>query len=105
MDQDLDSIQLIESKYVITTRLAYSQNQFDNEFSIINANKLKNNNDNSKKTFEFNHNLFKYLDPRRILNLFTILNLITEYNIRKDLLADFLSGITVGILHIPAGFY
>ncbi len=102
MDQDLDSIQLIESKYVITTRLAYSQNQFDNEFSIINANKL---NDNSKKTFEFNHNLFKYLDPRRILNLFTILNLITEYNIRKDLLADFLSGITVGILHIPAGFY
>ena len=102
MEQELDSIQLIESKYVNTTRLAYNQKQFDNEFSIIKANKLS---ENAKKKIDFKRYLFKIFDPRRILSLFTILNLITEYNIKEDLLADFLSGITVGILHIPAGFY
>jgi MFS superfamily sulfate permease-like transporter len=69
-------------------RPAFKQNDFDSEFKLkIDTNK--------KKLIKNN------FDPRRLLNIFTILNLITEYNFKKDLIADLFSGFTVGIMHIP----
>ena len=45
--------------------------------------------------------LLKTFDPRNILSLFSILNVITGYNVKKYLVSDLLSGITVGIMQIP----
>ena len=92
--EDLDSIQLIDNKYINVNRQAYNQKQFDNEFYLKDPKK-------ENKTLNYTR-LKKSLDPRRILNIFTILNLIAEYNIRQDLIPDLLSGITMGIMHIPA---
>lgn len=92
--EDLDSIQLIDNKYINVNRQAYNQKQFDNEFFLKDPKK-------ENKTLNYTRSI-KSLDPRRILNIFTILNLIAEYNIRQDLIPDLLSGITMGIMHIPA---
>lgn len=74
------------------SRPIYTQKQFDEKFEIKNPNNTK------KSTVKA---LLKALDPRRILNLFTILRLITEYNFKNDLIVDLFSGLTVGIMHIP----
>lgn len=74
------------------SRPIYTQKQFDEKFEIKNPTKTK------KSTAKA---LLRALDPRRILNLFTILRLITEYNFKNDLIADLFSGLTVGIMHIP----
>ena len=74
-------------------RPAYKQNDFDSEY------KLKIDDNNKKKSlFKLIKNNF---NPRHLLNIFTILNLITEYNFKKDLIPDLFSGFTVGIMHIP----
>jgi solute carrier family 26 (sulfate anion transporter), member 6 len=78
----------INKNLINIQRPAFKQNDFDSEFKLkidTNKNKLIKNN----------------FDPRRLLNIFTILNLITEYNFKKDLIADLFSGFTVGIMHIP----
>jgi hypothetical protein len=39
----------------------------------------------------------------KILKLFTIFPWFTGYNLKKQLFKDFISGLTVGIMHIPQG--
>jgi len=58
--------------------------QFDDEFQIKT---LK-----VKKSFIKVNSILKLFNPKRLLNLFTVLNLITEYNFKKDLIADIFSG-------------
>jgi solute carrier family 26 (sulfate anion transporter), member 6 len=83
----------INNNLINIQRPAYKQNDFDSEY------KLKIDNNKKKKSlFKLIKNNF---DPRRFLNIFTILNLITEYNFKKDLIPDLFSGFTVGIMHIP----
>lgn len=94
--EELDSIQLIENKFLNVTRPVYNQKQFDDEF-------LKKETTKSKKKPSLKlKKLLKWFDLRRLINVFTIFNLIAEYNIKRDLLPDILAGITVGIMHIPA---
>lgn len=38
-----------------------------------------------------------------VFNLFPFLTFMKDYNIRKDLSGDIISGLTVGIMHIPQG--
>ena len=94
MNEEFDSIQLIENKVIQITRPVYNQKQFDQEF-LLNKNKHEN------KSFRCKQ-IIKSFDPSRLLSVFTILNLITEYNFKNDLIPDILSGFTVGIMHIPA---
>ena len=72
---NLETIQLLENKYVKQIRPLLSQTKFNQEFSI-------------KTNHNKNHNhitsIFKYINPIRILNVFTIFNLIAEYNILCD---------------------
>jgi Leucine-rich repeat (LRR) protein len=84
----LENLTLTNNNLINIQRPAFKQNDFDSEFKLkIDTNKKK---------------LIKNkFDPRRLLNIFTILNLITEYNFKKDLIADLFSGFTVGIMHIP----
>ena len=85
---------VLEDKAITTTddncvpkfqinRQAYKQIQFDKEFSIKEP--------KIKKSF-LNSNFIRSLNPIRLLRIFTILNLITEYNVKKDLIADIFSG-------------
>jgi MFS superfamily sulfate permease-like transporter len=104
MTDNLETIQLLENKYVNTIRPLLSQTKFEQEFLINNNNNSNNNKPNIVKKSKKNILvLLKSLNPIRLLNVFTIFNLIAEYNIKQDLVADILSGITVGIMHVPAG--
>jgi hypothetical protein len=67
-------------------RQAYKQSQFDAEFQIRSSKEKKNFFKRKANT------IFKLLNPKGLLSLFTILNLITEYNLKRDLIADIFSG-------------
>ena len=38
-----------------------------------------------------------------LLKLFPFINILRQYNVRTDLSGDIVSGLTVGIMHIPQG--
>jgi hypothetical protein len=67
-------------------RPVYSQKDFDKEY--LNKDSLQ----------EVSKCSFKAYDPRRIINLFTILNLITEYDIKNNFISDLIAGFTVGVV-------
>lgn len=85
-------------KRIEINRPVYKQKEFDQEFSITNKSEPENN--LLKKTLK---NIAIKFYPNNILGIFTILNLITEYDYKKNLISDLLSGFTVGVMHIPAG--
>lgn len=76
-----------------TNRPVFTQNQFDNEFLLkettLTTTTIKNK----------SNQIISYL--RKLLNLFSIFNLIIEYNFKNDLISDIIAGITVGIMHVP----
>lgn len=79
-----------QKEKLIINRPVYTQKQFENEFSIkapLQTNQTKS--------------IFQSIDPRRLINIFTIINLITEYDYKNDFIPDLMSGFTVGIMHIP----
>ena len=76
-----------QKEKLIINRPVYTQKQFENEFSIKAPNQTKS--------------IFQSIDPRRLINIFTIINLITEYDYKNDFIPDLMSGFTVGIMHIP----
>lgn len=74
-------------------RPAYSVIKFDNEFSK-----------SAIKPKRKKRNLFKKASELlKFYKLFTIFNVILEYDFKKSLIKDIISGITVGIMHIPQG--
>lgn len=42
---------------------------------------------------------------RFIYSLFPFIGIMKNYNIREDITGDIVSGLTVGIMHIPQGLY
>ena len=72
---------------LIIQRPVYSQKNFDKEYLIKDSPQKEN-----KKCS------FKSCDPRRIINLFTILNLITEYDFKSNFISDLIAGFTVGVV-------
>lgn len=46
--------------------------------------------------------VLRALNPINFLRIFTVFQWVSEYNFKSNLLADLISGITVGIFHIPA---
>ncbi len=77
-------------------RKAYTQKQFDKEFAIT----------THKDTFSYKNKLKRFatdLHPRNLISVFTVINLVTEYDFKKNLIPDVLSGLTVGIMQIPTG--
>lgn len=89
MEKESACTETTERKLTIN-RSVYTLKKFNEQYSIKEPVKR------IKST-----SLLSSLDPRRLLGIFTILNLITEYNVKKDLVADIFSGLTVGIMHIP----
>jgi hypothetical protein len=75
-------------KRIIVNRQIYSYKKFESEFAIEH---------DEAKDSTLRKNLSKslrFVDPRNLLGVFTILNWISEYNFKADLIADLLSGLT-----------
>lgn len=74
---------------ISTNRLVFNEKRFDNEFMI------DDRMTGGKSIFK--NRIVKFLKeyhPKNILNLFTILNLISEYKFKKYLVGDVISGLT-----------
>lgn len=70
-------------------RPIFSQKQFENEYS------LSQSNNESKNQFKKHVKKFFYqYHPKHIINLFTFLNLISEYRFKNYLIGDVISGLT-----------
>jgi hypothetical protein len=75
-------------------RRVYNITDFEKQY-------LKNNpNGKIKKKTKLSH---KFLALLKFYKIFTIFNVIVEYDFKKLLIKDVISGITVGIMHIPQG--
>jgi high affinity sulfate transporter 1 len=79
---------------ILIKRPAYKQNEFENTFAI------KNDNVSVEFKMVAKSKLINFFKLTKFLNIFTILNVITEYDYKTCLLPDCLSGITVGLLNI-----
>ena len=73
-------------------RHVYSYNEFENQY--VRANRRDNNKQNLKE---------KILDLLKFYKLFSIIDMFVTYDFKKMFLKDFISGLTVGIMHIPQG--
>ena len=71
-----------------------SDNECNDDIDKDTGYNLAKNRKNDKKSFKLRHDLVNYFHPKKLLGMFTILNLITEYNFKENFLADFFSGIT-----------
>ena len=88
-----------QSSFILIKRPVFKQIDFDNQFLIKqDSEKIEKRNFFSK--------ILKFFELKKFLSFFTILNLISEYDFGKNLIADLLSGLTVGVMNIPAvGFF
>lgn len=76
------------------SRLIYNQSEFDKNF-------LSNSVSEKKSCAKILKKGLSSYDPRKILNLFSILSVIAEYDFRNYFISDIISGITVGVMQIP----
>lgn len=79
--------QVNPSESVLINRPVYKQKNFNDKY-LFKRKTYKNNVDNEIKNF------LKDYHPKHILNLFTIFNLISEYNFKKYIVGDLISGLT-----------
>jgi hypothetical protein len=77
-------------------RFAYNVTQFNEDFNPIPTTK-------EEKYEKFKPDLSKRAWIRRFRSLFPITNWLPEYNIRQNLFADILVGITIAIFQVPEG--
>ena len=79
------------------SRPIYNQGKFQNEF----ATDLKDvSHDNKSRSRQVCHKLISFIHPRNLLEIFTIINLIVEYDFKKNLFADLFSGLTGKLIKI-----
>jgi hypothetical protein len=75
-------------------RYAYSVSQFNEAFNAISTT-------DEEKCAKFKLNLSKKAWIRRFRSLFPITVWLPEYNIRENLFADILVGVTIAIFQVP----
>ena len=88
---------LDENSLLKINRPVYNIEKFENEFSS-NYKKSSNKKENLAKKLKKSA---LNLHPKNILGIFTIFNLVSEYKFKEYLIPDIISGLTVGVLHIP----
>jgi MFS superfamily sulfate permease-like transporter len=79
-------------------RPCYNQKKFDTEFMLAKEESAK-----KRKVSALFRVIFAKFSISNILGIFTIFDLVSRYEYKKNLLPDILSGLTVGVMHIPAG--
>jgi hypothetical protein len=98
---DQNRAQACDPVHIQIDRPIYTNHLLENEFSI-------NSPINSQPSSAFFSigtikKVISIFNPINILKLFTIINMISEYNFKKYLISDIVSGFTTGVMHIPAG--
>ena len=84
----------LDDLYLTLKRPVYNQKKFDSEF--LDPAKVKHE-ERKSRSARFIHrakHLLRHYHPRKLLGVFTILNLISEYNFKKYLIGDIISGLT-----------
>ena len=111
---DKEEEEEVEPPYLRIKRPAYNQKRYRQEFAFAELDATTDDT-YSKDLFATSHkqrrcssSLFKtifndYIHPRNLLHIFTIIKFAIEYDFKKCFLADLFSGVTVGVMHIPAG--
>jgi hypothetical protein len=82
-----------ERRELSIRRKVYTQMQFEDEFSISERSTPQFPIQKAWKMFVSSYH------PKKITGVFTIIKLISDYNLKKNLVSDILSGLT-GILTI-----
>jgi hypothetical protein len=83
-----------ERRELSIRRKVYTQMQFEDEFSITERATPKFPIQKAWKMFSSSYH------PKKIVGVFTIIKMISEYNLRKDLVSDILSGLTGSSLYV-----
>lgn len=72
----------------------YDKQQFNNALDY----------DNTKAKKAVCSNPMDNFQPCKVLlKMFPIFSWLSQYNIKRDLISDMISGFTVGVMHIPQG--
>jgi len=88
---------------VQVNRPVYTQLEFNEKYSFTTEARSKN------VSQRLRYMLYKQCSPSRtcvkksLLSVFPFIGIMSQYNIRRDLFNDVISGLTVGIMHIPQG--
>jgi hypothetical protein len=77
----------VSRKRIVLNRPMYTQKEFESEFGI----KEKQSRASLKKKCI---KCMRFIDPRNLIGIFTILNWVSEYNFKSNLIPDILSGLT-----------
>lgn len=80
------------------SRPIYNERKFQNDFSsTIDTEHSHDNNDERKENSRYAqtcHKLISCIHPRNLLEIFTIINFVVEYDFKKNFFADLFSGLT-----------
>lgn len=75
----------------------YQQQELNN---VLDYNHTKDGNNSLCSNPLRNMNLLKFLQ-----SIFPIFSWLPQYDLKKDLISDIISGSTVSVMHIPQGFF
>lgn len=87
---------------ILVQRPVYSQVAFDEGFRSESRDETFK--EKFRKKWEKN-TCSKSCCKNFIFSVFPFLGIMRKYNLRKDILYDIISGLTVGVMHIPQGEY
>lgn len=83
-----------ENPVLKVERPFYDKQQFNNALYY----------DNTKHKAAVCSNPMENVKPNKVfLSIFPIFSWLSQYNIKRDLISDIISGFTVGVMHIPQG--
>ena len=103
MDKLLDSSKSNGQPKILVERSAFSQKHFDENYEAT-----------APRSPTFRQVVNKKLTrcvcsgscvKKFLLGLFPFINILKDYSVKDDLLSDIVSGLTVGIMHIPQGLF
>jgi hypothetical protein len=94
LTKNSNNIDELNDLNLIVKRPVYNQKKFDLEF--LDSVKVKHEERKSRPERLLHHTkrILRHYHPRKLTSLFTILNLVSEYNFKKFLIGDIISGLT-----------
>ena len=86
-----------QQTFASISRPIYNQRKFQNDFSTTDTKHSHDSKDESKEKSRYAqtcHKLISLIHPRNLLEIFTIINFVVEYDFKKNFFADLFSGLT-----------
>ncbi len=86
-----------QQTFACISRPIYTQRKFQNDFSTVDIKHSHDSNDERKEKSRYAqtcNKLISCIHPRNLIEIFTIVNFIIEYDFKKNFFADLFSGLT-----------